>query len=203
MASAGRVFRGTGWGLTGEARVVGWWISKMWGAKFRRARKASTAVEFALVGSVAFMIICALFALSIDMYWQFTMDTALRNAARNVQIQKTTTGAEFAARVCSELGIVAVNCTNSLQYSVQTGTYFGSASDTASILGNAGALTSNGLSKPANFSTITSTALGQPQFMLVQVALPVPFSFFNGLNPVVTQNGTNYLYAAVTTVVEP
>ena len=171
-----------------------------------RERKGTTAVEFALVGSAFFLIICCLFTLSLDMYWQFTMDTAVRAAVRKVQLGFITTGtgtSGFVSAVCSELGLVASNCSGSLQYSVQSGGYFGSSSDPASIIGKAGSLTSTGLSNPTNFSTITATAPGAPQFLLVQVALPVPFSFLASIDPVVTQNGTNYLYSAVATVVEP
>lgn len=171
--------------------------------RFGRARRASTALEFAIIGSAFFLILCGLFTLSLDMYLQFTMDTAVRAAAREVQIGEVTTGAQFVAAVCGELGLVAAHCTNSLQYSVQSGTYYGAGGDSGSIIGTAGGLTALGLSAPANFSSITKTADGEPQFLLIQAAMPVPFSFYHGLDPVVTQNGTRYLYSAVATVVEP
>jgi Flp pilus assembly protein TadG len=169
--------------------------------RLRRERKGTAAVEFALVGSAFFLIFSCLFILSLDMYWQFTMDTAVRAAVRQVQIGKVTTGSGFVAAVCSELGLVAANCTGTLQYSVQSGTFFGDS--THGIIGSAGTLTSTGLSNPANFSTITATATGTPQFLLAQVAMPVPFNFFGSVTPVVTQNGTSYLYSSVATVVEP
>jgi len=173
-------------------------------ARFGRDRKAGPATEFAIIGSTFFLILCAIFALSLDMYWQMTLDTATRAATRQVQIGGITTGAQFVSAVCSEFGLVSgSNCSSKLQYSVQSGPYFGSASDTASIIGSAGSLTSTGLSQTTNFSTITASAAGGAQFLLVQVAMPVPFVFMSGLSAVVAQNGTNYLYSAVATVVEP
>ena len=174
-------------------------------SRFGRARKAGPATEFAIIGSVFFLILAALFTLSLDMFWQMTLDTATRAAARQVQIGKITSGAAFVASVCSEFGLVSGdNCKNDLQYSVQTGSYFGSQSDASSIIGQAGSLGTSGLSKPANFpATITATSTGAPVFLLVQVAMPVPFTFMSGISAVVAQNGTNYLYSAMATVVEP
>ena len=194
-----------------SSRSGGVWVigilTKNWHllVRFGHARKAGPATEFAIIGSVFFLILSAIFTLSLDMYWQMTLDTAARAAARQVQIGKVTTGADFAKAVCSEFGIVSGNnCTNSLQYSVQTGTYFGSASDASSIIGQAGSLGSGGLSQSANFpSTITASSTGAPEYMLVQVAMPVPFVFMKGLSAAVAQNGTNYLYSAIATVVEP
>jgi hypothetical protein len=172
-------------------------------ARFGRDRKAGPATEFAIIGSVFFLILCAIFTLSLDMYWQMTLDTATRAATRQMQIGKITTGAAFATAVCSEFGLVSGNnCSNSLQYSVQTGLFFGTAS--SGIIGSAGSLTSTGLTGPANFpSAITMSAAGGAQLLLVQVAMPVPFVFMRGLSAVVAQNGTNYLYSAVATVMEP
>ncbi len=173
--------------------------------RFARDRVGGPATEFAIIGSTFFLILSAIFTLSLDMYWQLTLDTATRAAARQVQIRKITTGQEFVNAVCSEFGAVSgTNCNNNLQYSVQTGTYFGAKSDSSSIVGQAGSLGASGLSQPANFpATITATSTGAPEFLLVQVAMPVPFFFMRGLSAVVAQNGTNYLYSAVATVIEP
>ncbi|GAN80810.1 TadE/TadG family type IV pilus assembly protein [Acidocella aminolytica] len=173
-------------------------------SRFTQDKEAATAVEFAIIGSVFFLIIAAIFILSLDMYWQLTLDTALNAAVREVQIGKVTTGTGFVDAVCQEFTLVAGNgCTSKLQYSVQSGSYFGSASDSSSIIGQAGGLTASGLSKPANFPTITRSSAGAPQFVLIQVAFPVPFSMDSALNAVVTQNGTDYLYSAAATEVEP
>ncbi len=173
--------------------------------RFGHDRKAGPATEFAIIGSTFFLILCAIFTLSLDMYWQLTLDTATRAATRQVQIGDITSGSAFVSAVCAEFGAVSgSNCANNLQYSVQTGTYFGSKGDTSSIIGQAGSLGTGGLSQPANFpTTITATSTGTPEFLLVQVAMPVPFVFMKGISAVVAQNGTNYLYSAVATVVEP
>ncbi len=171
-------------------------------ARFGRDRKGGPATEFAIIGSTFFLILCAIFTLSLDMYWQMALDTATRAATRQVQIGDIKSGPAFVAAVCAEFGPVAgSNCTGTLQYSVQSGAYFGTT--TSGIIGAAGTLSSAGLTKNANFSSIAATAAGEPQFLLVQVSMPVPFVFMRGLSAVVAQNGTNYLYSAVATVVEP
>ncbi len=174
-------------------------------ARFGRDRAAGPATEFAIIGSTFFLILCAIFTLSLDMYWQMTLDTAMRTATRQVQIGKITTGTAFVTAVCAEFGLVSgSNCNNNLQYSVQIGSYFGSTADSSSILGQAGSLGTTGLSSPANFpASIIASAAGAPEFMLVQVAMPVPFAFMAALSPVAVQNGTSYLYSSVATVVEP
>ncbi|WP_026440391.1 TadE/TadG family type IV pilus assembly protein [Acidocella facilis] len=174
-----------------------------------RDRSAGPATEFALIGSVFFLILAAIFTLGLDMYWQMTLDTALQGAVRQVQIGKITSGAGFASAVCQPMALISGGyCANNLQYSVQGGTYFGSTSDSGSILGQAGSLTTTGLSSKTNFagvssSSATATSPTASQFFFAQVALPVPFSFDAALSRVVTQNGTSYIYSAASTDSEP
>src|SRR5271167_4797039 len=95
-------------------------------ARFGRDRKGGPATEFAIIGSTFFLILCAIFTLSLDMYWQMALDTATRAATRQVQIGDIKSGPAFVAAVCAEFGpVTGSNCTGNLQYSVQSGAYFG------------------------------------------------------------------------------
>ena len=166
--------------------------------RFCRETRADTAVEFAMIGSAFFLFIFGIFVVSIDMFWQMTLDDAVRNATRQVQIGNITTGPAFAAAVCQEFGAAAPNCTGSLQYSVQGGSYFGTGGITATSFSSSGNLGST-----ATFTGPTATATGAPVFLLVQVAYPLPFKVLAVPGGVATENGTPSLYSAVATVMEP
>ncbi len=71
--------------------------------RFAHARQAVTAIEFALIGSAFFMIIFAIFVVSVDLFWQLTLDDAVRNAARQVEIGKITSGTNFGYPVSGSL----------------------------------------------------------------------------------------------------
>ncbi|MDR3576203.1 MAG: pilus assembly protein [Anaerolineaceae bacterium] len=168
---------------------------------FKRLRgdaKASTAVEFAMIGSVFFLLVFGIFVISIDLFWQMTLDDAVRNASRQVQMGKVTTGSDFISAICQEFGVVAPNCSAALQYSVQGGAYFGAGGISATSFTSSG-----NLSPSQTFSNATATATGAPVFLLVQVAYPLPVKILAVPNGVATENGTPSLYSAVATVMEP
>ncbi|HUM07419.1 MAG TPA: TadE/TadG family type IV pilus assembly protein [Acidocella sp.] len=166
--------------------------------RFWLESRADTAVEFAMIGSAFFLFIFGIFVVSIDMFWQMALDDAVRNATRQVQIGNITTGPAFAAAVCQEFGAAAPNCTGSLQYSVQGGSYFGTGGITATSFSSSG-----NLGSAATFTGATATATGAPVFLLVQVAYPLPFKVLAVPGGVATENGTPSLYSAVATVMEP
>jgi TadE-like protein len=163
--------------------------------------RSDTAVEFAMIGSAFFLFIFAIFVISIDQFWQMTLDDAVRNATRQMQINSSsnpvTTGDQFKAKVCDEFGVAAPNCNNTLQYSVQIAPYFGNMTNVT--LQSTGSL-SSGSQFP---STITTSTPTMPQFLLVQVAYPLPFKILAVPGGVATENGTSSLYSAVATVMEP
>ncbi|MDE8347417.1 MAG: TadE/TadG family type IV pilus assembly protein [Acidocella sp.] len=171
------------------------------------SRRAATAVEFAIIGAVFFLFIFGIFVISIDQFWQMTLDDAVRATTRQVQIGKVVNGAEFVTAVCGEFGIAAPYCTNTLQYSVQSASTFGGL--TPAILSSSGTLT------PASTFNVTPTTapaaatqsqpavIGAPQFLLVQVAYLLPFKILIAPGGVATENGTPSLYSAVATVMEP
>lgn len=176
--------------------------------RLRRDRRAETAVEFALIGVAFFGFIMLIFTIALDMFLQMTLDDATRNAARQVQVWgangTTTTGASFVSAVCKEFGIVAPHCTTALQYSVQVAPSFSQMSSVS--LQSDGNLSTTGQYGTWVDGTFTSNVIiptteGTPEFMLVQVAYPVPFRLFNAVNGVATENGTTSLYSSAAVVV--
>jgi len=174
----------------------------------RQDRRGETALEFALIGVAFFGLVLLIFTVALDIFLQMTLDDATRAAARRVQVWgvngTASSGGQFASAVCAEFGVVAPNCSTILQYSVQVAPSFGQMSNVS--------LNSNGnLSNTAQYgtwssgtftsNTITATAEGTPEFLLVQVAYPLPFRLFGAANGVATENGTASLYSAVATVV--
>jgi Flp pilus assembly protein TadG len=180
--------------------------------RLRRDRRAATAVEFAMIGVAFFFMIFSLFTVAIDMFIQMTLDDATRSAARHVQVWgvngTATTGSgaapSFVDTLCSEFGVVAVNCAGSLQYSVQVAPSFGQMTTvTLNSSGNLSSANQYGTWVSGSFTsnTILPTSEGTPEFLLVQVAYPLPFKLLGLANAVAAENGTNSLYSAAATVI--
>jgi len=141
------------------------------------------------------MMIMLIFTIALDMFAQVLLDDAVRNAVRQVQMGKITSGTAFVSAVCSEFGIAGNGCSTTLQYDVQGAAYFGAISPAS--------LSASGtLSSSSNFAGITTTAAGAPVFIFAQVAYRVPFSFVGWANGVIAENGTPSLYAATSTGAE-
>jgi len=180
--------------------------------------RADTAVEFAMIGAVFFLFIFGIVVIAIDQFWQMTLDDAVRNAARQVQLQAVSakSSTTFVNAVCNEFGIAAPYCTNTLQYSIQGGTTFGAMSP-ATLNSNgtlSGGQTVTGSDTPSYtgvaltqqpFPAVgTSAAIaGQEQFLLIQVAYPLPFKLFILPGGTATENGTPSLYSAVAVAMVP
>jgi Flp pilus assembly protein TadG len=165
-----------------------------------RERRSITAVEFALIGPVLFFFLFSILLLGIAQFWQLTLDDAVRNAARAVQIGAGTTstgvqsGAGFVTAVCNEFGQAAPNCASTLQYAVQGGPSFtGSGGITPATLNANGQL-----SQTSTFSGIT---VSEP--VLIQVVYPLPISLPLVPMSLVTLNGTPSIVAANALVAEP
>lgn len=183
--------------------------------RLRRNTRADTALEFALIGSAFFLFIFIIFTIAIDQFWQMVLDDAVRNATRQVAIGKITATStpSFVSAVCNEFGIAAPGCTNTLQYSVQGGTSF-SAITPATLNANgtlSGTYVVTGTTTPS-FSGVAATTPptvlptvthATPQFLLVQVAYPLPFKIPLVPGGVATENGTPSLFSTVATAMEP
>jgi hypothetical protein len=152
-----------------------------------------------MIGVAFFVFIFAILTVSIDQFWQMTLDDAVRNATRQVQIGNVTTGPQFVSSICKEFGLAAPYCSNNLQYSVVGGSAFSGASGISPA-----AFSASGTLSPGNqFNTPSLSATGSPQFLLVQVAYPLPFRALAVSGGVATENGTPSLLSSVATAMEP
>jgi Flp pilus assembly protein TadG len=186
--------------------------------RFLHETRSDTAVEFAMIGSAFFLFIFGIFVISIDQFWQMTLDDAVRNATRQVQIGAitATSTTSFVTAVCNEFGVAAPRCTTTLQYSVQGGeSFFGTSGITPAVLGSNGTLSGSAvvtgsaapgfpgvaLTTPMTVTPTVQEAI--PQFLLVQVAYPLPFKILALPGGVATENGTSSLYSVVAAAMEP
>ncbi len=165
-----------------------------------RERRSISAVEFALIGPVLFFFLFSILLLGIAQFWQLTLDDAVRNAARAVQIGAGTTstgvqsGAGFVTAVCNEFGQAAPNCASTLQYAVQGGPSFtGVGGITPATLNAAGQLSQT--------STFAGVTVSEP--VLIQVVYPLPITLPLVPMSLVTLNGTPSIVAANALVAEP
>lgn len=170
---------------------------------WRRARRLAydrsgvTAVEFAMVCPVFFLLLFAIFAVGITGLIQLALDDAVRDAARQLQIDTpaSTSAAGLVAAVCSEFALVSPNCTRTLTYNVVAATQTaGFASITPAKLSAAGAL--------PNAFFASGTPFAPNADVLVQVAYPLPFTF-PFIGAFATMTGTNSVLATATVRVEP
>jgi Flp pilus assembly protein TadG len=183
--------------------------------RLRRDRRSEAALEFAMIGSAFFLFILIIFTVSIDQLWQMVLDDGVRNAARQVEIGTVTatSSPSFVTVVCNEFGIAASGCTSTLQYSVQGGTSFsaitpatlnanGTLSGSAVVTGN-GAPTFPGVTVTTPPTVLPTVTHATPEFLLVQVAYPLPFKMPLVPGGVATENGTPSLASTVATAMEP
>ena len=156
-------------------------------------RKASVAVEFAIVAPVFILLLVAILGVGIDGFYQLVLDDAVRNAARQVQIlgQASFIGSGFATAVCNELGIAAANCSSNLTYTVQSNAPPANFADLQPI-----AMPPGG-QLPNVFPAVTGN-----RNVLIQVAFPLPINV-PFVSTAMTLNGTNAILATTTVHTEP
>lgn len=151
-----------------------------------------------MLGSVGLLFMIAFLLMSIYQFWQATLDDAVRNAARQIEIGKVTTSSGLVSAICAEFGAVAPCSSSSLQVEVQSASTFGAITPAT--------VSSSGVLSPANAAGTTYTLTvpttgGLP--VLVQVAYIPPFvPHFPFLpNVVFTGNSTSALISAVSFMV--
>jgi len=97
--------------------------------RFRRNRRGSAAVEFALVAPLFFGLLFAIIELSMVFFASQVLETATQDSARVImtgQAQNASfTQAQFKNLVCSRLTIM-FDCVNGVSIDVQSYTAFGS-----------------------------------------------------------------------------
>jgi Flp pilus assembly protein TadG len=178
--------------------------------RFCADTNSTTAVEFAMIGAVLFLFLFAIFVLGIYQFWQLTLDDAVRNASRQVQLGNVTSGADFVTQVCAEFGYATSHCgAATMQYSVQGASTFGAI--TPATLSSTGTLSPNNqfsnvnpstVKKVTNAQTGLSTYVLSPNYLLVQVAYLAPFKIPLIPPGMATENGTPALYSAIAVVME-
>ena len=168
--------------------------------KFLKETRSVSAVEFALIGPVLFMLVFTVLLMGVVQFWQLTLDDAVRNAAREVSIgigsatSGIHSGSDFVNSVCGEFGVAAPNCGGTLQYAVQGAPNFtGSGGITPASINASGQL-----SQTAAFSGVT---VSEP--FLVQAVYPVPLSIPLLPRGLITLNGSPSIIAAAALVAEP
>ena len=141
-------------------------------ARLSHERRASTAVEFALIGSLMILFTMGFTMMGVCQFWQMTLDDAVRGATRQLLLSSSSTTPEtqtqFINSVCSEFGVVAPCSSNNLQVEVQTNT------STQTFAGITPAIVSQQgqLSPKSGFPTIPTS--GGPYPTLIQVAYQLP-----------------------------
>lgn len=171
--------------------------------RLRANKRAVTAIEFALIGPLLLLYFCGFLLMCLDQFWQFALDDAVRNAARQMPVNAfnaantsgtAPTGTTFVTAVCAEFNYVAPNCSTSLSYEVQTAATF-SAITPATVSSSTGALSTSG-GFPAFITPSSTTAGGQP--LLFQVTYKPPFPLPPLLqNVLMTGNPSPSLVSAV------
>ena len=117
-------------------------------------RRATTALEFALVGPMFLLLALMIIENGLMFFAQTVLDNATRAAARQLQIGAVTTSAAFQAALCGQVGTL-INCSG-LQFTVTSGAAFPTAVT---------APTATGTFTNASFAPGTGG-----QFVLVEVA---------------------------------
>jgi Flp pilus assembly protein TadG len=107
--------------------------------RFRRNRRASAAVEFALIAPMFFALLFGLIETGILFFADQVLETATQNAARLIltgQAQGTSmTAAQFQSAVCGQIPGTIFNCTN-LSVDVQNYPQFSNVTISSQIDGS-------------------------------------------------------------------
>jgi Flp pilus assembly protein TadG len=109
-------------------------------AAFARARRGSTAVEFAFVSIPFLILLFGILELGAVFMVSTSLEDATDRAARQIrtgefQSSGAATKADFITLVCSRMAALSTSCTANLSVDVRTFTTFTTASQTAQITG--------------------------------------------------------------------
>jgi Flp pilus assembly protein TadG len=104
--------------------------------RFRRNRRGSAAVEFALVAPVFFALLFAIIETAIVFFASQVLETVTQDSGRLIQTGQAQTAAltqaQFKANVCGRIGVL-FDCTNGIYVDVQSYPAFGNVSITDPI----------------------------------------------------------------------
>ncbi len=104
-------------------------------------RKASVAVEFALIAPALVLMICACLELCMAFLVSVTLDNATQTVGRgirtgNITVANTPTAAKMAADICNNMGWLAGSCPSSLTLDVNTYSTFQAAAAAPNLVSN-------------------------------------------------------------------
>jgi len=92
-------------------------------ARFRRAEKGATAVEFALIAAPFFFLLFAMLEITLVFFVSITVEHATMEAARNIRTGEAQTAGlssgDFLAEVCSEMNAL-IPCAGNVYIDVRT-----------------------------------------------------------------------------------
>lgn len=104
--------------------------------RFRRAERASVAVEFALTAIPFFMLLFAIIEGGIVFFTTATLDNAVNDVGRLIRTGQAQTGnltsAQLVQNICNEVVFIS-NCTTNLKLDVRTYSNFSSVSFPAPV----------------------------------------------------------------------
>ena len=96
--------------------------------RFRRNRRGSAAVEFALVAPVFFALLFAIIETAIVFFASQVLETVTQDSARMIMTGQAQTAAytpaQFKANICGRI-VALFDCTNGIYVDVQSYTAFG------------------------------------------------------------------------------
>ncbi len=88
-------------------------------ARFRKDSKGATAVEFAMIAPVFFLVLGVILETGVMLFTEYVMQTSVQEAARLVRTGQAQTGslsaADFKSKVCRLAGVI-INCNNVTVY---------------------------------------------------------------------------------------
>ncbi len=149
-----------------------------------------------MVAPVFLTLLFGILAAGLNGLYQLTLDEAVRDAARQVQINAPAAASPsaFVSAVCGKFGALANDCSTKVTYSVQASTVAGGfAGLTPETMSGSGALS-------GAFFTGGSYAPRVP--VLVQVSYPLPFNL-PYIGKMLTKSGSNAVLASASVLVEP
>ena len=180
--------------LRGLVRFLPAWAA-LTAVQLRRDRRAVAALEYAIIGPVFLLFLFSAFGVGLIGFYQLALDDAVRDAARQVQIDAPAASSadNFVSAVCQNFGYLASDCTTSLTYNVQASTTTGFAG-----------LSPAPLSSSGTFSKVffSGTAYDAGVNVLVQVSYSLPFTL-PYIGALITGTGTNSVVSTATVRVEP
>jgi Flp pilus assembly pilin Flp len=87
--------------------------------RYRRSQSGVSAIEFALLAPLFFMLLMAIFEVGIMLFSEFTIQNNVTDASRMIRTGEVRTESEFRAQVCGRLANY-LDCENNLHIVVES-----------------------------------------------------------------------------------